>query len=179
MYLVVIAWLYVALMMALAEATHARGSVLGAVFTFLLYGVAPVALLTYLMGRPARRAARQRREAQAEAAGRKHPCRCAPMGLPPGVLQPRHPPAHRDRAACLAAAACRLAYSGSIGKEELTMSEDSNKMAGDPLLIHLEPDWERRNWSRWLNCSEPELLHAVESVRADPDNVRRFLRQAR
>ncbi len=67
MYLVVIAWLYVALMMALAEATHARGSVLGAVFTFLLYGVAPVALLIYLMGRPARRAARQRREAQAAA----------------------------------------------------------------------------------------------------------------
>lgn len=67
MFLVVIAWLYVALMMALAEATHARGSVLGAVFTFLLYGVAPVALLIYLMGRPARRAARQRREAQAAA----------------------------------------------------------------------------------------------------------------
>ena len=58
MYLVVVAWMYVALMMAVAEATHPRGTVLGAIFTFLLYGVGPVALLIYLMGRPARRAAR-------------------------------------------------------------------------------------------------------------------------
>ena len=63
MYLVVIAWLYVALMMAVAEATHPGGTLLGAVFTFVLYGVGPVALLVYLMGRPARRAARARREA--------------------------------------------------------------------------------------------------------------------
>lgn len=69
MYIVVIAWLYVAVMMAVAEAGHPNGTVLGAVFTFLLYGVGPVALLVYLMGRPARRAARLRREAEAEAAG--------------------------------------------------------------------------------------------------------------
>jgi hypothetical protein len=65
--LVVVGWLYVAGMMAIAEATHPQGSILGAVFTFVLYGAAPVALIVYLMGRPARRAARQRRE-QAEAA---------------------------------------------------------------------------------------------------------------
>lgn len=64
MYLVVIAWLYVAVMMAVAEANHPNGTLLGAVFTFVLYGVAPVALLMYLMGRPARRRARERREAQ-------------------------------------------------------------------------------------------------------------------
>ncbi len=63
MYLVAIAWLYVALMMALAEATHANGSVLGAVFTFLLYGLGPVALVLYLLGTPQRRRARQRAEA--------------------------------------------------------------------------------------------------------------------
>lgn len=68
MYLVVTAWMYVALMMAVAEATHPRGTILGAIFTFLLYGVGPVALLIYLMGRPARRAARLKREAQAAAA---------------------------------------------------------------------------------------------------------------
>ncbi|HKX94963.1 MAG TPA: hypothetical protein VJM48_09700 [Methylibium sp.] len=67
MYLVAIAWLYVALMMALAEATHANGSVLGAVFTFLLYGLGPVALVLYLLGTPHRRRARQR-AAAAEAA---------------------------------------------------------------------------------------------------------------
>ena len=62
MYLVLIAWLYVALMMAVAEATHPVGTVLGAVFTFVLYGVGPVALLMYLMGTPARRAARRKQE---------------------------------------------------------------------------------------------------------------------
>lgn len=68
MYLVVIAWLYVALMMALAEATHASGTLLGALITFLLYGAGPVALLIYIMGRPARRRAREAREAAAAAA---------------------------------------------------------------------------------------------------------------
>jgi Na+-transporting methylmalonyl-CoA/oxaloacetate decarboxylase gamma subunit len=71
-YLVVVAWLYVAVMMAVAEATHPRGTVLGAVFTFLLYGAGPVALVIYLMSRPARRAARQAREA-AEAAASAEP----------------------------------------------------------------------------------------------------------
>jgi hypothetical protein len=66
-YLVVTAWLYVALMMAVAEANHSQGTLLGAVFTFLLYGLAPVALIVYLMGRPRRRAARLRREAEADA----------------------------------------------------------------------------------------------------------------
>ena len=63
MHLVVIAWLYVALMMAVAEATNTTGTVLGAVFTFLLYGLAPVALVVYLMGAPARRRAIRAREA--------------------------------------------------------------------------------------------------------------------
>jgi hypothetical protein len=71
-FIVAIGWLYVALMMAVAEADHARGSVLGAVVTFVLYGVAPVALLVYLLGRPARRAARKAREA-AELAGSGEP----------------------------------------------------------------------------------------------------------
>src|SRR5690606_4080639 len=57
------AWLYVVLMMAVAEATNTTGTVLGAVFTFLLYGLAPVALVVYLMRAPARRRAIQAREA--------------------------------------------------------------------------------------------------------------------
>lgn len=63
MHLVVIAWLYVALMMAVAEATNTTGTVVGAVFTFLLYGLAPVALVVYLMATPARRRAIKEREA--------------------------------------------------------------------------------------------------------------------
>lgn len=71
MHLVVIAWLYVALMMAVAEATNTNGTVLGAVFTFLLYGLAPVALVVYLMGAPGRRKAiRARESAEREAAMR-------------------------------------------------------------------------------------------------------------
>lgn len=65
MYLIAIAWIYVALMMALAEATHAQGSVLGALMTFLLYGVGPLALVIYLLGTPQRRAARRAAEAAA------------------------------------------------------------------------------------------------------------------
>jgi len=65
MNIIVVGWLYVALMMAVAEANHPNGTLLGAVFTFLLYGVGPVALLVYLLGRKGRRIARERREAQA------------------------------------------------------------------------------------------------------------------
>jgi hypothetical protein len=72
MYLVAIAWLYVALMMALAEATSSQGSVLGAIFTFLLYGLLPISILMYLLGTPARRAARRRAE-QAEAQEEANP----------------------------------------------------------------------------------------------------------
>lgn len=63
MYLVLIAWLYVTLMMAVAEATSSQGTVLGAIITFLLYGVAPVSLLMYLLRTPARRKALRAREA--------------------------------------------------------------------------------------------------------------------
>jgi hypothetical protein len=64
MYLVAIAWIYVVLMMAVAEATSPVGTVLGAVFTFLLYGVGPLTVVLYLLNTPARRQARRRREAQ-------------------------------------------------------------------------------------------------------------------
>ena len=64
-HLIVIGWLYVAVMMAVAEATSTTGTVLGAIFTFLLYGLAPVALVVYLMGTPGRRRAIRQREAEA------------------------------------------------------------------------------------------------------------------
>jgi len=55
MYLIVIAWIYVVLMMSVAEASNSNGSVLGALITFVLYGAVPVSLVVYLMGAPARR----------------------------------------------------------------------------------------------------------------------------
>jgi hypothetical protein len=70
-HLIVIGWLYVTVMMAVAEATNTNGTVLGAIFTFLLYGLAPVALVVYLMGAPARRRAIKQREAEAQEAARR------------------------------------------------------------------------------------------------------------
>jgi len=70
MYLIPIAWIYVTLMMAVAEATNTDGTLLGALFTFLLYGLLPVGLVLYFMATPARRRARdaaQAREDQASA----------------------------------------------------------------------------------------------------------------
>lgn len=63
MYWLAIAWIYVALMMAAAEATNSNGTVAGAVFTFLGYGVLPLALVLYIGRAPARRRARRAREA--------------------------------------------------------------------------------------------------------------------
>ena len=63
MYIVPIAWLYVALMMSVAEATNSNGTVLGAIVTFVLYGLLPMGLMLYIMGTPARkRALRARQE---------------------------------------------------------------------------------------------------------------------
>ena len=62
MYIVLIAWLYVAFMMAVAEATSPVGSVLGAFFTFILYGLIPMAIVGYVMGTPAIRKTRQAAE---------------------------------------------------------------------------------------------------------------------
>ncbi len=77
MYLVVIAWLYVATMMAVVEATSSVGTLLGALFTFVLYGALPVALVMYLMGTPARKRAIRAREA-AERAQRQTAASDAP-----------------------------------------------------------------------------------------------------
>ena len=63
MYIVPMGWLYVALMMAVAEATNDNGTVLGGVITFVLYGVGPVLLVLYLMGSPARHKAIKANEA--------------------------------------------------------------------------------------------------------------------
>lgn len=63
MFLVAVAWMYVVLMMAAAEASSSNGSVLGAVMTVLLYGALPLGIVLYLMHTPARRARRRAGEA--------------------------------------------------------------------------------------------------------------------
>lgn len=75
MYLIVIAWFYVTVMMAVAEASSPQGSILGAVITFVLYGLLPMGILIYIFGTPerkrrlkARRAAEQHAHDEAQAA---------------------------------------------------------------------------------------------------------------
>jgi hypothetical protein len=67
LHLIVIAWLYVVLMMSVAEATNTTGTVLGAIITFFLYGLGPVALVVYLLSTPARRRALKEKEAAEQA----------------------------------------------------------------------------------------------------------------
>lgn len=63
MYLLAIAWLYVVVLMALAEAVSEQGSWLGAVMTLTFYGLLPLGVALYLIGTPSRRAARRRASA--------------------------------------------------------------------------------------------------------------------
>lgn len=71
MHLVVIAWLYVVLMMAVAEATNTTGTVMGAIVTFVLYGLLPVGLIMYFMLTPARRRRVREREMAAQEKARE------------------------------------------------------------------------------------------------------------
>lgn len=78
MLIVAVAWLYVALMMAVAEATHANGTVLGALITFVLYGLVPVGLVLYIGSTKIRARARALAAQRAEAAA-------APLGVMPAA----------------------------------------------------------------------------------------------
>lgn len=68
MHIVAIGWMYVVLMVAVVEALSSNGTVLGAVFTFLLYGLLPMSIVLYVLGTPARKRALRAREAAAAAA---------------------------------------------------------------------------------------------------------------
>ncbi|MBT9598572.1 MAG: hypothetical protein IV094_21490 [Vitreoscilla sp.] len=63
MHIVALAWMFVVLLMTLAEATSPQGSLLGALFTFLLYGALPLSIVLYVMATPARRRRRLAEEA--------------------------------------------------------------------------------------------------------------------
>jgi biotin transporter BioY len=61
MYIVAIAWLYVALMMAITEP-----SFIGGLLTLVFYGIAPCALVLWIFGAPQRRKNRSVAVAQRE-----------------------------------------------------------------------------------------------------------------
>ncbi len=63
MYVIAIGWLYVTVLMAATEANLTAG-----VLTFVVYGLAPLALFLWLFGTPQRNRARRAREAAADPA---------------------------------------------------------------------------------------------------------------
>jgi hypothetical protein len=69
MHLVLVGWGYVVVMMAVAEATAPNGTVLGALITLLLYGALPLWVVLYLLGTPARRAARKKESSDPHGGG--------------------------------------------------------------------------------------------------------------
>jgi len=74
-YIVAIAWMFVVVLMAAAEAM--AGSVVGALLTLLFYGILPLTIVLYLISTPARRKSRARREAAARDAARAAPAAAA------------------------------------------------------------------------------------------------------
>lgn len=66
MYIIAIAWGFVVVLMAAAEAMST--SIVGGLLTLFFYGAVPMAVFFYLFGTPARRRARARRDAEAEPA---------------------------------------------------------------------------------------------------------------
>jgi len=85
MYLVAIAWAYVALMMAAAEAISPQGTLFGALVTLVLYGVLPLSLLLYILGTPGRKRRRRAAELAPEADAGGH----APAGPAQGLTPER------------------------------------------------------------------------------------------
>jgi mannose/fructose/N-acetylgalactosamine-specific phosphotransferase system component IID len=83
MYVIAIAWGYVVLLMAVAEALSSQGTVVGAVFTFLLYGVLPLSIVLYIMGTPARKRARAAVEAEAATSAHSPGAEGPPPAGPP------------------------------------------------------------------------------------------------
>lgn len=102
MYLVAIAWMYVVLMMSVAEATSSQGTVLGALVTFGLYGLLPLSIVMYLLDTPMRRRARLAREAEAERAAM-----AAAVAEDAGAAAPSAQPDGGSQASCDAVAPVR------------------------------------------------------------------------
>lgn len=81
MYIIAIAWLYVALLMALTEP-----SIVGGILSFVFYGLLPCALALWLLGTPQRK--RLKRQQQTLA----HPHASAQ----PNLGEPNRPDTERD-----------------------------------------------------------------------------------
>jgi predicted membrane channel-forming protein YqfA (hemolysin III family) len=69
LHLVALGWMYVVLMVAVVEALSPQGTLLGAFFTMVGWGLLPLGVVLYILGTPARRRARRAAESADRAAG--------------------------------------------------------------------------------------------------------------
>ena len=87
MHIVAVAWIFVVVLMAAAEAASTQGTLLGAFFTLVLYGALPLGIVLYVVGTPARRRARLASEralaAQGDGGGEPAAAPVAPVGKEP------------------------------------------------------------------------------------------------
>jgi predicted membrane channel-forming protein YqfA (hemolysin III family) len=68
LYLVALAWMYVVLMVAVAEALSPNGTAVGVAFTVIGWGVIPLSVVLYILSTPARRRARRAAQDAAQVA---------------------------------------------------------------------------------------------------------------
>jgi predicted membrane channel-forming protein YqfA (hemolysin III family) len=68
LHIVALGWMYVVLMVAVTEALSPQGTLLGAFFTVVGWGLLPLTVVLYILGTPARRRARRAAESAALAA---------------------------------------------------------------------------------------------------------------
>lgn len=80
LYIIPIAWLYIVVLMSVAEATSPQGTLLGAIVTFILYGLLPLSIVMYIAGSPLRRKAAKRRQEDLAAAPEASPSDDSPDG---------------------------------------------------------------------------------------------------
>lgn len=126
MYLVAIGWLYVVVMMAVAEALSTQGTVLGAVITFVLYGLLPISIVLYVMGSPMRR----RKRLAADAAGAAEGSANAAETAAPATAAP--PPTSTAAMATSAGATAAGAGSGGVpARTGNTITIDAAAVAPD------------------------------------------------
>jgi hypothetical protein len=96
MLIVALGWIYVVTIAAIAEALSPQGTVLGAIFTFVLYGPLPLAVVLYLLGTSARKQALRKAEAATATSAIPAAAAAANPGASASVDEPDgrgHPPA--------------------------------------------------------------------------------------
>jgi hypothetical protein len=57
------------------------------------------------------------------------------------------------------------------------MADDTTKTGTDRRFISLEEDYEVRDWTKSLGCTEQQLREAVKAVGNSADAVRAFLKK--